>query len=98
MSTSHPAFLLYTGYLSVLELILKLLLLLKTTTFKAQNGLAPNNISDLLRSSDATFLVVPKTRLKSKGETAEKIRMAKSFFYFKSLLKTHFFIAIIIII
>ena len=82
-------------------------------TYKAQRGLAPSYLSDLLlpyvpscflRSSDALFLVVPRSRLIHKGDRAfsfraprlwnnlpEEIRAAKSVLSLKSLLKTHLF-------
>ena len=81
--------------------------------FKAQNGLAPKYISDLLhpytpprslRSSGEAVLVVPKSRLATKGDRAFaiyaprlwnalpiEIRKTNNLTAFKSLLKTHLF-------
>ena len=81
--------------------------------FKALNGLAPQYLSELLhchaptralRSANQLLLVVPKTRLKTKGDRAFgvaaprlwnslpwHIHSAESIEVFKSYLKTHFF-------
>ena len=81
--------------------------------FKALNGLAPAYIADLiqrytparaLRSADQMLLVVPKTRLKTRGHRAFAaagprlwntlplpVRSAQTLGAFKSSLKTHFF-------
>lgn len=82
-------------------------------TFKALHGLAPSYLTDLLkpyvpdrnlRSSDSALLVVPKSRLITKGDRAfsikaprlwnslpKDLRLASSVTTFKSLLKTHFY-------
>ena len=81
--------------------------------FKALNGLAPAYIAELiqrytparaLRSADLMLLVVPKTRLKTRGHRAFAaagprlwnalplpVRSAQTLGAFKSSLKTHFF-------
>ncbi|KAL3056304.1 hypothetical protein OYC64_018905 [Pagothenia borchgrevinki] len=81
--------------------------------FKALNGLAPAYISELLhrytparalRSADQLLLIVPKTRLKTRGHRAFAaagprlwntlplhVRSAQTLGVFKSTLKTHFF-------
>ena len=81
--------------------------------FKALNGLAPPYLADLLkpytptrslRSADRLLLVVPKSRLKQRGDGAFavaapklwnelplQVRLAPTLPVFKSRLKTHFF-------
>ena len=81
--------------------------------FKALNGQAPAYILEMLtpyepdrslRSSDRALLMVPKSRLVTKGDRAfavrapklwnalpEGLRLANSVSSFKSLLKTHFY-------
>ena len=81
--------------------------------FKALHGLAPVYITSLLkphapsrslRSANQSLLVVPKTRLKSRGDQAFSVaaprlwnelplhvRLAPSLLVFKSRLKTHFY-------
>ncbi|KAL3056624.1 hypothetical protein OYC64_019162 [Pagothenia borchgrevinki] len=81
--------------------------------FKALNGLAPAYIAELLqrytptralRSADQLLLIVPKTRLKTRGHRAFAaagprlwntlplhVRSAQTLGVFKSTLKTHFF-------
>ena len=82
-------------------------------TFKALRGSAPNYISELLkpyttarplRPSDQDLLLIPRTRLKTRGERAFssiaptlwnrlplQLRLADSVSTFKSLLKTYLF-------
>ena len=81
-------------------------------TFKALHGLAPSYITELflykpagnLRSSNLSLLVVPRSRLVTKGDRAfaiyapklwkdlpEDIQSASSLMNFKSLLKTYFY-------
>ena len=86
---------------------------LSLTVFKALNGMAPLYLSELLhryiptrslRSADQSLLVVPKTKLKTRGDRAFEaaapklwnslpphVRAAQTLEVFKSLLKTYLF-------